>query len=111
MESVLSNYASAIKQAITEITQEEQDKAQETARGMDNGWSELADQIKVQYNHEDRELKYSVEGGGLKAQSLEFGDESNAPTPVLRKHAAMSKDDFNKRVADRAYELLGKASK
>jgi predicted metalloprotease with PDZ domain len=108
-EMIVKDYKAAISQAIKDIADEEQEITRNMARSSDSDWSTLADKIKVQYNEEERMLRYSVdtsEEETTKVQNLEFGHEHTAPNPILRTAAARGKDTFGKRVVNNTYGLL-----
>lgn len=109
-QAVISNYHSALSAAIDQIAEDEQAMVRDKARQSDTGWASLADKIKVQYAPEERMLKYSVDTSDLeesnKVQTLEFGDEENAPSPLLRVAAHRGKETFGPRVNSKAYDLL-----
>lgn len=110
-QSVISDYHAALSRAIDQIAEDEQAMVRDKARTSDTGWASLADKIKVQYSSDERMLKYTVdtadETEAYKAQTLEFGDNTNPASPLLRTAAHRSKESFGPRVTDKAYELLG----
>jgi hypothetical protein len=108
-EMIVKDYKAAISQAIKDIADEEQEITRNMASSSDSDWSTLADKIKVQYNEEERMLRYSVDVSGEdinKVQNLEFGYKHIGPTPILRTAAARGKDNFGNRVANNTYGLL-----
>jgi hypothetical protein len=108
-EMIVKDYKAAISQAIKDIADEEQEITRNMASSSDSDWSTLADKIKVQYNEEERMLRYSVDVSGEdinKVQNLEFGYKHIGPTPILRTAAARGKDNFGNRVVNSTYGLL-----
>jgi hypothetical protein len=108
-EMIVKDYKAAISQAIKDIADEEQEITRNMASSSDSDWSTLSDKIKVQYNEEERMLRYSVDVSGEdinKVQNLEFGYKHIGPTPILRTAAARGKDNFGNRVANNTYGLL-----
>lgn len=114
-ENIVENYHAAISDAIDRVVQEEQDSIQNAALQEDSGWSTFSDKLRVQYDNEERTLKYSVSAQSpeeaYKAQVLEFGDEASPASPLLRKTAARNKDSFDSRVLTHAYSTLNKSVK
>lgn len=110
-QSVISDYHAALSNAIDQIAEDEQAMVRDKARTSDTGWASLADKIKVQYSSDDRMLQYTVdtadEDEAYKAHTLEFGDDTNPASPLLRTSAHRSKDTFGSRVTDKTHELLG----
>lgn len=108
-EAVARDYQDSVKQALEDIAVEERDTLQKQASDSDTGWSQFADKIHVGYNFEEQLMEYSVPVSGsdlVKAQALEYGDETAAPQPLLRKHAIRSNADLSKRVMARTHAIL-----
>jgi hypothetical protein len=108
-ESLISNFKNAVASAIEQIAKEEQESIRQTASASDAGWADLSSQITVQYSDEDKELKYSVatknDTEAYKVQTLEFGDEKNPATGLLRSRANRSRDGFQDRVTELAHKI------
>lgn len=111
LSDLVANYKSALEVAIEYVAKEEQDAVQQKAMASDSGWADLATAIKVQYSKDSHGLDYSVSTknstDAYKAQTLEFGDNMNPASPLLRSSAARTKDTFDKRVSEKVNELLG----
>jgi hypothetical protein len=108
-DHMVSNFKEAVSQAIEQIAKEEQESIRQEASSSDTGWSDLSSQIMVQYSDEDKELKYSVatknDTETYKVQTLEFGDQDNPATGLLRSRANRSRDGFQSRVVDLAHNI------
>lgn len=110
-QAVVDRYEKFISQALDEIAAEEREYMRKQAESNED-WSQYADLIDVQYDHADRELKYSVNATGetlSKVQELEFGSPNASPRPLLRTRAAAQKEEFNSRVTARVNKLMGNA--
>lgn len=107
VEDVINYYESFIKRALDEVATETQADVRKQASSKD-GWRDLADKINVRFDHDDRELRYSVDTEDQdRVQALEFGTATEAPNPLLRTHAAEGRQDFTERVTTRVHELMG----
>jgi hypothetical protein len=109
-EDLVGNFKAAVSQAIDQIAKEEQESIRIEASQSDNGWAELSSQITVQYSSDDKELKYSVstknDTEAYKVQTLEFGDQQNPATGLLRSRANRSRPDFQNRVGELTYQIM-----
>lgn len=114
-ENFVATFKQAVSTAIDTVVAEEQEKVQALAASSDSGWADLAPMINVQYSSEDKGLKYSVATSNntdaYKAQTLEFGDETNPATGLLRSQANRSRPDFQKRVTSLAYNIFSEGLK
>jgi predicted RNA-binding protein with RPS1 domain len=111
-EHLISNFQTSVVKAIEQIAKEEQESIRQVASASDTGWSDLSSQITVQYSSQDKELKYSVDTKNdtetYKVQTLEFGDQNNPATGLLRSRANRSRDGFQNRVVDLAHSIAVK---
>lgn len=111
LEHTVANFKKAVSQAIDQIAKEEQENIRKVASTSDSGWADLSSQITVQYSDEDKELKYSVatknDTEAYKVQTLEFGDQDNPATGLLRSQANRSRPGFPDRVYSLTHQLLG----
>lgn len=114
-ENFVNSFKSAVSDAIDRVVAEEQEKVQKLAENSEAGWSDLASKMSVTYSDEDKGLKYSVATSNntetYKAQTLEFGDEQTPATGLLRSQAARSRDGFQKRVTDLAFDIFYEGQK
>lgn len=86
-EYLLEAYEQVVEDALKEEAKQEQERVRESARQSKTGWSKLANRIKVRYDHDERQLTYSVRGGASiqkQAMDLEYGTPDNPPVPLLR---------------------------
>lgn len=107
VEDVINYYESFIKRALDEIAAETQSDIRAQAKAKD-GWRDLSDKINVQYDHDERELKYSVDiEDQERVRALEFGTATEAPNPLLRTHAAEGRQNFTDKVMTRVHTMMG----
>lgn len=99
--SILNNYDSVVTQALNDFAGQEQTALRDTAMKSDSGWREIADSINVKYNHEDRQVSYSVSGDSEvqdKAMTLEYGNKGVPPMPLLRNHVLRGQYDSEMKI-------------
>lgn len=114
VEHLIATYKNAFEQALKDVTKEEEQKVKDRAANSQTGWSSLSDKLSVTYDDAAGSLKYHINGGAediYKASVLEYGDEKNAPTALLRSSALESRDGFNQQVVARAYSIIRKTFK
>lgn len=86
-ETILRKYDDALMSILKEKAAQRQQELRKAAASSKTGWSDLADLIQVDYDHESRNFMYTISGDEAnhqKALDLEYGNGHMAPTPLLR---------------------------
>jgi hypothetical protein len=89
VENLLKNYDSVVMDSLTSHAIAEQATLRASAMKSDTGWREIANNINVTYDHQSRQISYTMSGGEdvqNKAMNLEYGNGALPPTPLLRNH-------------------------
>jgi hypothetical protein len=97
-QNILSKYDEILMQAFKDNAKAEQARVQKEANTRESGWKDISDKIKVAYDHEGRQFSYSIEGDESTqshAMTLEYGDGTNPPDPLLRTSAIGSQHDMS----------------
>jgi len=97
-QNILSKYDEILMKAFKDNAKAEQARIQKEANTRDSGWKDIADKIRVDYDHEGRQFSYSIEGDEATqshAMSLEYGDGKNPPDSLLRTSAISSQHDMS----------------
>jgi hypothetical protein len=101
VENLLKSYDSVVMDALNQFAAGEQATLRSAAMDSKSGWRDIANNINVAYNHESRQIAYTVSGGDdvqNKAMNLEYGNGALPPTPLLRNHTLKGQYDSEMKI-------------
>lgn len=102
-QNVLATYDKVLMDALKQAAKEETARIQKTARSEGSIWKEVADNLEVVYDHDNRQFTYTLSGDESvqrKAAGFEYGDMDQAPQPLLRSGALQGQYDLERNIND-----------
>lgn len=109
VDNLLRVYDAVLMDILHSQAAQTQSQMREDARKSDTGWADIADAISVEYDHDNRQFSYTIEGDDAtqeRAMNLEYGNGHLAPTPFLRGTILQQQDKVTADVNSRLRKTL-----
>lgn len=111
VKTLLAEYQVTLMKALKDASARETQRIQQAASAEDSPWNGIASALKVDYDAEEGQFVYGVEGDEetqRKAMDLEYGTLEQAPAPLLRSSAIQGQYDLSSAIDSSVRHELGK---